>query len=668
VCKLIIVTLTLLLLCGFAGAQNTFCSANGSCTVTGAWTFTGPNAPGAVYTIDASQQTGADMCAKIASSWATAVARGWTGATVNALNFHGTQACAGSMFAGFPYTPGNSATFTAFLELDPSVVILTDVSQVIPGNVTIDGNTSHGPFGANVNTGAVIRASNAFPTATPVIQYGASTWSGVVGGTPPQGIQLRNLGIICLPPNGTYKTGSVGILNQFAQENSGGYNLHIDGCKYGIERENGGTISGSLDDGPWQLLHIGMQGVTETGARCIAVGASGTAANRSAGFRDVSCNINGAAVQPTAGISVDGLGTPLDKIHVEGFVVGVELGAITYSQLNSVRDLTCVGFVANPMTTCIDIASTNANGNTKSNIIEAVNAQGPVTNLLADNMGGGATLLTATATALGFYVHEPGGKILTSASSITSTIPTSTALNSIVSPSASGSVTMGGFTWTMNAGTSQGTAPLLSIAGQSANAGSTPLLQISTSGTNEKAFSFSMTGKNTFAPSAATGNYNLTPNNAATSGGQINSYCFLSQGNWWDGAASQSFSICPKITLTPSSGTATTATVKDTLSNSGTALTNLRDFTEYTKVLAKNLSTNTASNTDLAGTIAVSASTTGTYTFAQTYSSSPICQLTPTSDPTAVGVYWATTTTTVLTANVKTSGTITFNYHCIGRN
>jgi hypothetical protein len=79
--------------------------------------------------------------------------------------------------------------------------------------------------------------------------------------------------------------------------------------------------------------------------------------------------------------------------------------------------------------------------------------------------------------------------------------------------------------------------------------------------------------------------------------------------------------------------------------------------------------TGSSGNTDNAGTIAIAASTTGTYTFANTgYSSSPICTVTPITNPTAVGVYWVTTTTTVLTVNVASSGTITFNFTCFPRN
>jgi hypothetical protein len=74
-----------------------------------------------------------------------------------------------------------------------------------------------------------------------------------------------------------------------------------------------------------------------------------------------------------------------------------------------------------------------------------------------------------------------------------------------------------------------------------------------------------------------------------------------------------------------------------------------------------------AANADIAGTITISAATSASKTFSGSgYTVAPSCTITPTSDPTAVGVWWVTTTTTTVTANVKTSGTITFNYHCIG--
>jgi hypothetical protein len=71
-----------------------------------------------------------------------------------------------------------------------------------------------------------------------------------------------------------------------------------------------------------------------------------------------------------------------------------------------------------------------------------------------------------------------------------------------------------------------------------------------------------------------------------------------------------------------------------------------------------------AASTDIAGTIAISSATSASKTFTAAYTHAPNCILTPQSDPTAVGVWWATTSTTAVTANVKVSGTISFTYIC----
>jgi hypothetical protein len=77
--------------------------------------------------------------------------------------------------------------------------------------------------------------------------------------------------------------------------------------------------------------------------------------------------------------------------------------------------------------------------------------------------------------------------------------------------------------------------------------------------------------------------------------------------------------------------------------------------------------TGSALNTDAAGVIDISTGTSGAYPFSGTYTISPSCTLTPLSDPTASGAYWATITTKSLTANVKSPGVISFTYHCWGR-
>lgn len=72
------------------------------------------------------------------------------------------------------------------------------------------------------------------------------------------------------------------------------------------------------------------------------------------------------------------------------------------------------------------------------------------------------------------------------------------------------------------------------------------------------------------------------------------------------------------------------------------------------------------SNTDLAGTIAISGETSGSYLFAGQYDSAPHCFVTPLGDTSAVGTYWINETPTQLTIFVKTAGSVTFNYSCIG--
>jgi hypothetical protein len=78
-----------------------------------------------------------------------------------------------------------------------------------------------------------------------------------------------------------------------------------------------------------------------------------------------------------------------------------------------------------------------------------------------------------------------------------------------------------------------------------------------------------------------------------------------------------------------------------------------------------NTDAGTAANTDIQGVIAISSATSASKTFTTAYTNAPVCTITPISDPTATGVWWVTTTTTTVTANVKTSGTISFNYTCI---
>lgn len=70
-------------------------------------------------------------------------------------------------------------------------------------------------------------------------------------------------------------------------------------------------------------------------------------------------------------------------------------------------------------------------------------------------------------------------------------------------------------------------------------------------------------------------------------------------------------------------------------------------------------------NGDIHGQIVVSAAASASYTFALPYANPPVCVLTPTSNPGSL-TWWVTATNTAVTANLSASGTVTFNYVCVG--
>ncbi|MGH9403169.1 MAG: beta strand repeat-containing protein [Terriglobia bacterium] len=73
-----------------------------------------------------------------------------------------------------------------------------------------------------------------------------------------------------------------------------------------------------------------------------------------------------------------------------------------------------------------------------------------------------------------------------------------------------------------------------------------------------------------------------------------------------------------------------------------------------------------AGNSDISGQITIAASTSGSFTFPAAYASAPVCVWTPTGSSYAGGVWWDNSSATTAIINVTTSGTYTFNYHCMG--
>ena len=64
------------------------------------------------------------------------------------------------------------------------------------------------------------------------------------------------------------------------------------------------------------------------------------------------------------------------------------------------------------------------------------------------------------------------------------------------------------------------------------------------------------------------------------------------------------------------------------------------------------------------GQVTISDSTSASHAFTTRWASPPLCTLTPTSDPHAIGGYWVISSTSNVTVNTHYSGRITFNFRC----
>jgi hypothetical protein len=69
---------------------------------------------------------------------------------------------------------------------------------------------------------------------------------------------------------------------------------------------------------------------------------------------------------------------------------------------------------------------------------------------------------------------------------------------------------------------------------------------------------------------------------------------------------------------------------------------------------------------DYAGTVKVAGGTSATANFKQPFRSIPVCTLTPTSDPSDLGAYWVSSSSSSVTVHVRRAGDLLFNYMCVG--
>ena len=261
--------------------------------------------------------------------------------------------------------------------------------------------SGHPQYGPNPvpNTGAVIQPANSFSTSTPVIEFGNSADASAV----PQGQRLRNMAINCLPPSGTYISGSIGILDDYGEENAGGDGLFIDSCKIAIDIEGANAIN----SGPWNNTIVHFDAVTESGALCVRYGttASSGTSGPNRGFHGISCDGESATTEIATGFQLDDSNIALDGLNIEAITTGIEVGANHSVYGVTIGNVHCIGTSSPsyPMTTCVDLSSANTASATLTNI----NAPSSfVTNVVKDNNANGATILQSVQQSVSFYVRD----------------------------------------------------------------------------------------------------------------------------------------------------------------------------------------------------------------------------------------------------------------------
>lgn len=569
------------------GQSNTFCSANGSCTVTGAWSFSGPNAPiqpgsnvaftGAIgrqseHEINAALMTGADVCARAATAWTFATNLGWTGADVNAKTYTGSQACSVWMFTNFPYTAGNGASFRGGVTLG-DINLLSDVSQIIPAHAYIQGNAWN-----NVGrSGTYIQASNAYATTTPkpLIQLGLDLTSGNTG-TPPEGVQINNVNLDCDSPDGTHRAGMIGVLNGFAQENSGGRFIGVENCSIGFARRNLGSIGGAFNDGPYPNWHVRLN-AREPTARCFVNGDDGSQMHGGrTELLDWSCNKGAGATQPTVGWQIDTKWETLTlrKMHGEGFVTCFDIGTVSGASGLKIEDSDCTALAGFNQTTVFHLSNafpTNMNGI----IISNGRPGGITTNLLVDDGTNGGTIPgTSQFDTLGIYVRDRNNQVFSTRAEIPSTFQLT--INSLLSPSANFTTALANKTWTIDLGSATGSTNPYIVQDEVGDTGNGDLAQfVSKNGTSGHSYFHIQKQGVADLLCSRTGTCTFSTLVAATSGGGANSKAWNQCGTFWNGSVSAG--DC--WTWTANEGTGTNGTTIYTLTHSGSTGAKALDVT-----------------------------------------------------------------------------------------
>ncbi len=337
-------------------------------------------------TIDATQVSGADICAKISAAAIAAAAKWPGGATIDARGFTGSNTCAGNMFANWP------SSFKSRVLLG-DVQITVSVSQVVPTYTTLEGTLPQN----DTDVGAAFVASGSFPTNTPLLDLGPSN--------PAFSIHVNHIGLNC-----SGISGSIGLRNIYSQEQTVVDHIVIRGCYTGLlaDLTFGDTNLYTF------LTMTDASNMTGSSYRCIQVGQpsdTGSSNNHFTGeIAYVSCGAY--TVTPMNYVLLDGFNFAVRHIYQEGnlaSVAGINIGSQNAGGLQT-SSVTIDNVAMTSAATAVRIGAGVAGP------VNLFNISGGSTTLLNDTLSGGCVIPIAQETQLGFYARGYTGRIISNSS------------------------------------------------------------------------------------------------------------------------------------------------------------------------------------------------------------------------------------------------------------
>jgi len=304
--------------------------------VNGTWTpghllKAGPLGTGSVNPIEAQQSSITDNGTIV--SFAEAVSLG-AGPWIDVTNpLYGAKCDNSTNDATALQNAFTAAATTTGLVLIPKGTCITNSALTVPNKVHLFG-LNDGDTGAQ---GSVIKMGPSFPTSTPLL---------IMGTTPNSfQVQVTDLTINC---NGV--AGSIGIQNNWSQENSFAQRVTFGGC---LAEDVDVETTGAQNSGPYQNLFMGSKTGAGAATQCIKI-------NNVPGLRGVrsfTCDMTGYTTEPTYAVTMDGAGAVLEDGHFQNSVNGLALGfnAATYG----VEASNLTGGAV--MTNLIDVAPSGTN-------------------------------------------------------------------------------------------------------------------------------------------------------------------------------------------------------------------------------------------------------------------------------------------------------------------